>query len=438
MSAALLLAFAAWTAAAPDSLVVASSRGERQVAVRTERGFPAVAAAELGAVLSIEWTAPRAGAVTLRAAGKRYDFVLDAAYFSAGGRVFGLAAPAYVARDSVFVPLQFFVEYLPRLAADRYRYDPARSRLEELPEAPEVARSRDGGVLRAARTADSGATAPEVAASDASAERPRAAAPVAVSPPPPAPRRPLRHVVALDAGHGGRDVGMVGPIGHRAFLREKDVTLAVALDVAEELRRRDVEAVLTRTKDTLIALADRGRIAAADSASLFVSIHVNAANPHWRNAAGARGFETYFLAEARTEDARRVAQMENASVRFETDARAPSGDPMNFILHDLAQNEHLRESSELAKIIEDSLRRVHPAEAQGVKQAGFAVLATSYMPAVLVEIGYGSNYEEAKFLTSASGQRQLARGIAKAIVGYLAEYDRRLGTPAGGGGSAHR
>lgn len=393
MSVALLLALAAWTAAAPDSLLVASSRGERQVAVRMERGFPAVAAAELGAVLSIDATAPRAGAVTLHAAGKRYDFVLDAAYFSAGGRVFGLAAPAYVARDSVFVPLQFLVEYLPRLAADRYRYDPARSRLEELSVTP---------------------------------------------PPPPAPRRPLRHVVALDAGHGGPDVGMLGPIGHRVFLREKDVTLAVALDVADELRRRGVEAVLTRTRDTLIALADRGRIAAADSASLFVSIHVNAANPRWRNAAGARGFETYFLAEARTEDARRVAQMENASVRFETDARAPSGDPMNFILHDLAQNEHLRESSELARIIEDSLKRVHPAEAKGVKQAGFAVLATSYMPAVLVEIGYGSNYEEAKFLTSPAGQRQLARGIAKAIVGYIAEYDRRLGTGAGGGGSAHR
>ena len=162
MSVALLLALAAWTAAAPDSLVVASSRGERAVAVRTERGFPAVAAAELGAVLSIDAAAPRAGAVTLRAAGQRYDFVLDAAYFSAGGRVFGLAAPAYVARDSLFVPLQFVVEYLPRLAADRYRYDRARSRLEELP-AP-----------------------PALAASDASAERPRAAVPV---PGRPRPRR---------------------------------------------------------------------------------------------------------------------------------------------------------------------------------------------------------------------------------------------------------
>ena len=406
MSAFVLLLIAGWSAAAPNSLVVASSRGERRIAVHSERGFPAVAASELGAVLSIEATAPRSGAVTLRAAGRPYDFVLDAAYFSVGNRVFGLAGPAYVVSDSLFVPLQFLVEYLPRLAADRYRYDRVRSRLEEL------------------------AVAPTLATPDASAERPRVPTGGAT---PPAPQRSVRHVVALDPGHGGRDVGMLGPLGRRPFLREKDVTLAVARAVADELRRRGVEAVLTRNKDTLVAWADRGRVAAAGSASLFVSIHVNAANPHWRNPEGMRGFETYFLAEARTEDARRVERMENESVRFETDAQAASGDPMRFILNDLAQNEHLRESSELAAIVEDSLRRVHPAEARGVKQAGFAVLATSYMPAVLVEVGYGSNYEEAKFLTSQAGQRRLARGIAGGIVGYLAEYDRRLAAGAGGG-----
>jgi N-acetylmuramoyl-L-alanine amidase len=275
------------------------------------------------------------------------------------------------------------------------------------------------------------AVQPQAVAATA-AQQPRAgkSAPSARAP---APQHPIRHVVALDPGHGGPDVGMLGPIGRRKFLREKDVTLAVARDVADELKRRGVDAVLTRTKDTLISLADRGRVAAADSASLFVSIHVNAANPRSRNAALMRGFETYFLAEARTEDARRVERMENESVRFETDAQAPSGDPLNYILNDLAQNEHLRESSRLAAIIEDSLQRVHPAEARGVKQAGFAVLATTYMPAVLVEIGYGSNYEEAKFLTSRSGQRRLARGIAGAIVDYLAEYDRRLAGGTGGG-----
>lgn len=410
MSGLQVVLLTAWAAAAPNSLVVASSRGERQVAVRVERGWPAVAALDLETVLSIDAAVSKVGAVSLSAVGQRFDFVLDAAYFRFAGRVFALAAAPYVARDSFFVPLQFLIEYLPRLAADRYRYDAARSRLEEMP------------------------AAPAMAARDASNERPRSIPPSAAPPPAPVPARTVRHVVALDPGHGGRDVGMLGPLGSsRIFLREKDVTLAVARAVADELRRRGVDVVLTRATDTLIALADRGRIAAADGAGLFVSIHVNAANPRWRHAEGARGFETYFLAEARTEDARRVEQMENESVRFETDARVPpSGDPMRFILNDLAQNEHLRESSQFAAIMEDALKRVHPAEARGVKQAGFAVLATSYMPAVLVELGYGSNYEEARFLTSVSGQRRLARGIADAIAQYLEEYDRRLATDGGG------
>jgi len=75
---------------------------------------------------------------------------------------------------------------------------------------------------------------------------------------------------------------------------------------------------------------------------------------------------------------------------------------------------------------------VHPAEARGVKQAGFAVLATSYMPAVLVEIGFGSNPDEARYLIGAAGQRHLARGIADAVVSYLAEYERRLAATGAG------
>ena len=74
----------------------------------------------------------------------------------------------------------------------------------------------------------------------------------------------------------------------------------------------------TRTTDTLIALSDRGRIANEHHGDLFLSIHVNAANPNWHDPAAARGFETYFLAEAKTEDDRRVEEMENEAVRFET------------------------------------------------------------------------------------------------------------------------
>jgi N-acetylmuramoyl-L-alanine amidase len=400
---ALLVAWlVAGSAAAPGFLTVSSSRGERNVAIRAERGWPAVAPVELGQVLSVEVSRPSRGVAQVLAGGSRFDFVLDAVYFRFGDHIFTLASAPYVARDTLFVPLQWAVEYLPRLVAGRFRYDTARTRLVELPS--------DADAI-----ASTGSSPPRTRAPAATQEAPR------------------RHIVALDPGHGGPDVGMVGPLGRRPFLYEKNVTLAVARDVAQELTRRGIGVVLTRTTDTLIDLEDRGRIAQAAGADLFVSIHVNAANPGWRDAASARGFETYFLSEARTEDARRVAAMENESMRFERGGAAARDGPMQFILNDLRQNEHLRESSKLAEVVESSLGRVHPSEARGVRQAGFVVLATTYMPAVLVEIGYGSNYAEAKYLTSTAGQHRLARGIAQGIANYLAAYDRRLAPSVGEG-----
>ena len=82
---------------------------------------------------------------------------------------------------------------------------------------------------------------------------------------------------------------------------------------------------------------------------MVISIHVNAANLNWKDPAGARGFETYFLAEAKTEDERRVAKMENEVVRFESSGGPAAEEGLGFILKDMAQNEQLRESSDLAE-----------------------------------------------------------------------------------------
>jgi N-acetylmuramoyl-L-alanine amidase len=239
-----------------------------------------------------------------------------------------------------------------------------------------------------------------------------------------------RYLVVVDAGHGGPDHGMVGPLGAPHTLYEKDITLAVALKVGAALRRRGIDVVQTRTTDTLIALSDRGRIANEHKGDLFLSIHVNAANPNWHDPAAARGFETYFLAEAKTEDARRVERIENEAVRFETGADATQSDPVNFIIDDMHQNEHLRESSELAAIIQQRLGTVHPGPDRGVKQAGFRVLVTAFMPAVLVEIGFGTNKAEARFLSQPSSQATLANAIAGATAEYLARYARRVRTAA--------
>ncbi|MEJ7813479.1 MAG: N-acetylmuramoyl-L-alanine amidase [Gemmatimonadaceae bacterium] len=347
-----------------------------------------------------------AGRYTITFAGVRFAVTDHAPFMEIGGRVVPLASAPYVVDGQLFLPLQAITEQLPRAAPDKLRYDAARGELRFLSSA------------RADATVSATTTGARAAGS---AARSSARAPDRTS------RLGTRRRVVVDAGHGGPDRGMSGPIGVRAKVFEKDITLAVAKRLDAALRTRGVDVVMTRTTDTLIALSDRGRIANQRGGDVFVSIHVNAANLRWSKPAAARGYETYFLAEARTEDDRRVERMENESVRFETDATAERDDPLSFIINDMAQNEHLRESGELASLIQARLGTMHPGPSRGVKQAGFRVLVTAYMPAVLVEIGFGTNAEEAKFLTTPARQQQIAEAVATAVTEYLAHYERRVG-----------
>ena len=310
----------------------------------------------------------------------------------------------------LYLPFQFVTDVIPRYVGG-YIYDAA---LSELRTVTAVA-SRPAAPIRSA-----GSTPVTAAAAPPVPNKPVAQQPVYR-------KQPVRKTVVIDAGHGGPDRGMSGPIGTPAWFVEKDVTLSVAQKLATVLRARGVDVLMTRTTDTLIALADRGKIANSNHGDVFISIHVNA--PGYNTAAAARehGFETYFLAEAKTEDERRVQDMENESVKFETGANAPKGDPLSFIITDMAQNEHLRESSDLALTIQNGLIDVHPGPNRGVQQANFAVLRGSYMPAVLVEIGFGSNQSEATYLSDQDNQRALARNIAQSVLDYLAHYQSRVG-----------
>ncbi|HEY3132991.1 MAG TPA: N-acetylmuramoyl-L-alanine amidase [Gemmatimonadaceae bacterium] len=315
----------------------------------------------------------------------------------------------------LYLPFQFVSEVLPRYGG--YSYDVAQAELRV--SAPMAVSATSTRVV-----ANSTVVATRPAAVAAESSRSPAPPPVRTSP---ASRAPTRKLVVIDAGHGGPDNGMTGPIGSPAWFVEKDVTLSVAQKLATVLKARGIDVLLTRTTDTLIALADRGRIANSNHGDVFISIHCNA--PGYNTAAGARerGFETYFLAEAKTEDERRVQDMENESVKFETGANAPKGDPLSFIITDMAQNEHLRESSDLAETIQTGLIDVHPGPNRGVQQANFAVLRGSYMPAVLIELGFGSNQSEATYLSDQANQRALARNIAQSITAYLAHYESRVG-----------
>jgi N-acetylmuramoyl-L-alanine amidase len=330
------------------------------------------------------------------------------------GREVPLALAPTVADGAALLPFQVVADLLPEAAPSLAFEAGAAAR-------PETG----GGVLAVVRPAVATvlpSLPPRPRASDRPADRPGD---------PPAARLPAaagRRTVVVDAGHGGPDAGMRGPIVGGVLLTEKEVTLGVARALRDALAARDVDVVMTRTTDTLVALADRGRIANARRGDLFVSIHVNAANPGWREPTAARGFETYFLSDARTEDARQVAERENESVRYEAAASA-DGDPLRFIVSDLAQNAHLRASSRLAAAVQRRLGRVHPGPNRGVHQAGFKVLVTASMPAVLVETGFGSNPAEAAYLASEHGQREIAEAIADAVVEHLGRY----GGARGGG-----
>jgi N-acetylmuramoyl-L-alanine amidase len=332
-----------------------------------------------------------------------------------------LSRAPQVRGGQLYLPFQFVSEVLPRYGGG-YSYDVAQAELRTYAIAPErpVPARTESSTTRAVVLAPP----PAPVVRESSATRPPAGAAAR----PPVVRKPAaRKLVVIDAGHGGPDNGMTGPIGTPSWFVEKDVVLSVAKKLSTILRARGVDVLMTRTTDTLIALSDRGRIANANKGDVFISIHVNA--PGSRTAAGARerGFETYFLAEAKTEDERRVQDMENESVKFETGANAPKGDPLSFIITDMAQNEHLRESSDLAQTIQQGLIEVHPGPNRGVQQANFAVLRGSYMPAVLVEVGFGSNQSEATFLSDQDNQRALARNIAESVIAYLAHYESRVG-----------
>lgn len=237
--------------------------------------------------------------------------------------------------------------------------------------------------------------------------------------PPDAGAQGGRRLVVIDAGHGGVDPGAVGPSG----LREKDVNLQLARQLAELLRRDPtLDVRMTRNRDTLIALRDRARMAngwrAPGQPALFMSIHCNA---HASRAEA--GFETYFLAEARTADARRVQAMEDAAMQYEEEPRDRS--PLDFIMNDLRQNQYLRESSDWAQMIQNRLAEVHPGRNRGVKQAGFAVLVGAYMPSVLVEVGFISNRTEEQMLADPRHQAALVRQLAAGVHDYFASGERR-------------
>ncbi|HEX5576303.1 MAG TPA: N-acetylmuramoyl-L-alanine amidase [Gemmatimonadales bacterium] len=396
---ALLLLLAGWVPnldSLPVVVTIAGAKGEARIPVRIDdSGAPVVSAPVLMTALDGSANVVN-GWAEVNVARQAFRFLVGAPLYVYGNRLQPLAAGASVTRDTLYLPFQFVAEVLPSRLADRFRYDNRRARLIV-----------SGGSSRV------------------TAAREREPAEDRL----PNGLRP-GHIVTIDPGHGGVDPGNPGVFFPRGT-REKDVTLQMGLLLRNELKRRGVGVQMTRTSDTLIALGDRGGYC-TESCDLFVSLHVNSLARR-RGYTDIRGFETYFLAEARTEDAARVAQMENEAVRFEARPKdAGNAMGLDFILKDLQLNEHLRESARAAELVQRELKAVHTGESRGVKQAGFMVLTTARRPAILVELGYSTNPEDGRFLTSYASQKAMASALADAIVEYLQEYERKTSAEPSG------
>jgi N-acetylmuramoyl-L-alanine amidase len=321
-------------------------------------------------------------------------FWVTSPWFRAGSRVHHLAFPVQLASGDPHLPEQFYIQWLPAAFPDRFEFRGGALALR-------------GGAATATPVARNTPPTPQPASPAASAQAARATQPVGSA----ARREAARQrVVVIDPGHGGRDPGKIGPNG----VQEKQVTLAISQRLASILRDRGYEVHLTRTTDTLISLADRPRMAnrwrGDRPVAVFLSIHANSAP-----STTARGFETFFLSEARTEDERRVAEAENAAIRFEDEPVIPAGNGLDQILNNLRSDFLTRASHDLAAVMQEKMAGFHPGPNRGVKRAGFYVLVGAIMPAVLIETAFLSHRQEADLLGTQAFQQKLAWGIADGV-----------------------
>ncbi|TRO84015.1 AMIN domain-containing protein [Desulfuromonas acetexigens] len=230
------------------------------------------------------------------------------------------------------------------------------------------------------------------------------------------PAAGLRRIV-VDAGHGGKDPGAIGPSG----LQEKNITLAMAKLLKTELERElGCQVILTRDRDVFIPLEERTAIANKVGADLFISVHANASHNK-----SAYGVETYYLNFSKNDKAAAVAARENGISLKQV------GD-LELILFDLMANAKINESSRLAAEIQNSLvrdlKREYPdVRDLGVKQGPFYVLVGATMPSVLVEAAFISHKREETRLASREFQLQTSAAIVKGVLNYASALKQVAG-----------
>ncbi len=221
-------------------------------------------------------------------------------------------------------------------------------------------------------------------------------------------------VIVIDAGHGGKDPGAVGP----RKIYEKNIVLNITRYLKNDLVKKGFKVYLTRSSDRFVKLPNRTKYANKKNADMFISIHANAVAK--KRADQAHGIETYFLSPARSERAKRVAALENKG-----DMSNMGWSSKNSLLTILNQSK-ITASNKMAIDIQKhmlfSLRNKYGKKAifdGGVREGPFWVLVGAQMPSVLIEVGYISHPSEGRRISTKTYQKIIAQGISDGVESYF-------------------
>ncbi|RAX52276.1 hypothetical protein CCY99_07720 [Helicobacter sp. 16-1353] len=220
-------------------------------------------------------------------------------------------------------------------------------------------------------------------------------------------------IIVLDPGHGGKDCG-----AQVNRICEKGIVLNITKKARDILKERGYKVFLTRSNDKYISLTARTKFANDKNADVFVSIHANALDKKSKNYKTMNGIETYFLSTARSERARKVAELENKD-----DIEVMNYFSKLSFLNSI-NSQRLLASNKLAIDVQSgmlsSAREIYRNTTDGgVREGPFWVLAGALMPSVLVEVGYMTNEGDLKKLQTKAYQDKIALGIANGIESYF-------------------
>jgi len=236
-----------------------------------------------------------------------------------------------------------------------------------------------------------------------------------------------KFTVVLDAGHGGSDPGSYRTFSDLGTLNEKDITLAVTLLIGKKLEKnKDFKVIYTRKTDVYPTLTERTNLTNRSKADLFVSMHCNASK-----RSEAYGTETFVQGPNQNKENLEVAKAENDVIYLdeqdrETFASYDPNSPESLIALKIQQSKYLESSLLLGGLIEDSFVNKDKRYSRGVKQQNLHVLRRNATPSVLVEMGFVSNYEDAKYISSKEGQEAIAESVYQSIVNYKKRLDRNV------------